>query len=188
MELTFRKIGSADELEPIKDLYLSAFPAHERRTIEGFRQQVEGMEDCAVNVISTPDTVVGFFIQWDFETFGFVEHMAIDTRYRGQKLGQNVLHHITKAYTKPIILEVEPPMDEDSRRRISFYTRNGFQLLDISYVQPSYDGIHVGTEMHLMSNKNTLSKSQVSQFISQIHYAVYGQRDDPDVMPALCSN
>ena len=188
MELTFRKIGSAHELEPIKDLYLSAFPAHERRTIEGFRQQVEGMEGCAVNVISTPDNVVGFFIMWDFETFGFVEHLAIDARYRGQKLGQNVLHHITSAYTKPVILEVEPPMDEDSRRRISFYARNGFQLLDIPYVQPSYDGVQPGSEMLLMTNKNRLSNSQVSQFISQIHYAVYGQRDDPDLMPAQSAN
>ena len=188
MDLTFRKIGSADELEPIKDIYLSAFPPHERRTIEGFRQQVEGMEGCAVHVISTPDTVVGFFILWDFEIFSFVEHMAIDTRYRGQNLGQNVLHHITNAYTKPIILEVEPAMDEDSRRRISFYIRNGFQLLDIPYVQPPYDGVHPGTEMHLMTNTNTFSKSQLSQFIKQIHFAVYGQRDDPDVMPAPCSN
>ncbi|HSV88605.1 MAG TPA: GNAT family N-acetyltransferase [Bacteroidales bacterium] len=188
MELTFRKIGSADGLEPIKDLYLSAFPAHERRTFEGFRQQVEGMEGCAVNVIATPETVVGFFILWDFENFGFIEHMAIEARYRGQKLGQKVLHNIAKGCNKPIILEVEPPIDEDSRRRISFYIRNGFQLLDIPYVQPSYDGVHPGTEMRLMTNNNALSESQLSQFISQIHYAVYGQRDDPDVKPAHCSN
>ena len=181
MELSFCKIGSADELGPIKDLYLTAFPAHERRTYEAFRNQVEIQKDCAVNIISVGESVVGFFTFWEFENFGFVEHMAIESQFRGRKFGEKALYHIAMDCKKPIILEVEPPMNQDSRRRIDFYMRNGFQILDIPYFQPSYDGIHPETEMRLMSNSTAFTQKQLSQYISQIHFAVYGQRDDPDV-------
>jgi len=177
MELIFSKADSANALESIKELYLAAFPAHERRTFHGLIAQVERSTNCSVNAVNTIDGVVGFYTFWDFEAFGFVEHIAIEPRFRGMKLGERTLQHIAAECQKPIVLEVEPPTDEDSRRRIQFYIRNGFQLVDIPYFQPSYTNIGENTDMMLMTNSIHLSHNQLIEAAEQIHQVVYGHKD-----------
>ncbi len=50
-----------------------------------------------------------------------------------------------------MLIEVEKPTDDESRRRISFYEKNGFRLReDINYVQPPYSPEQSGVEITLL--------------------------------------
>jgi hypothetical protein len=54
-----------------------------------------------------------------------------------------------------MILEVEPPVDDISRKRISFYERHGFRRNKyFNYRQPSYAYGLPEVEMELMSRGN----------------------------------
>ncbi len=54
--------------------------------------------------------------------------------------------------TKPPVLEVEPPADEMSERRIGFYERLGLSLrVDYEYIQPAYSEDRKALPMRLMT-------------------------------------
>jgi len=172
LEISFRKIITASELEDIKSLYLSSFPTVERREYSGLIQQLYN-DDCTVNLILANQIVAGFIIVWDFEGFVFAEHFAVKTELRGQKIGERALALIIKNNHKPVILETEPPADDLSKRRLDFYKRNGFHLLKKQYFQPSYDGIKPEIELSLMSTKSDYSNSQIDECVSVIRKKVY---------------
>ena len=68
----------------------------------------------------------GFLAVWEFESFIYIEHFAVDPALRNSGTGSAMLQELVKQYQKPICLEVELPEDELTRRRIGFYERNGF--------------------------------------------------------------
>jgi ribosomal protein S18 acetylase RimI-like enzyme len=172
MEIGFKKISDTSQLNVIKELYCSAFPANERREYSGLVQLLYNAE-CVVNLIFADQKIAGFIIVWEFQNFVFIEHFAIEPELRGQGIGEKSLTIITKNYYKPVILETEPPIDEMSKRRVGFYQRNGFHLLRNQYFQPSYDGIKPKVELRLMSTKSDYSSSQMDECISVIREKVY---------------
>jgi GNAT superfamily N-acetyltransferase len=169
--ITFKKVLSPGMLEPVKDLYLNSFPPEERRTLEGLGNQL--LEPgCSVNVVWKSQMVAGLCIHWDFDELLFVEHIAVQPLLRGQKIGETIMNQITEMTDNPVVLEIEPPLDEWSRRRMNFYIRMGFQLLDVDYLQPSYTVHGLGYPMNLMANK-LLADSEIKRFIAEIYNRVY---------------
>ena len=64
-----------------------------------------------------------------------------------------MLNHLFGTVGENVLIEVEKPTDDESRRRISFYEKNGFRLReDINYVQPPYSPEQSGVEMLLMTH------------------------------------
>ena len=58
---------------------------------------------------------------------------------RNHGCGTQVLKAWLEAKGKPVVLEVELPADDLTRRRVGFYERNGFVLhKDFDYLQPPY--------------------------------------------------
>ena len=78
----------------------------------------------------------GFLAVWEFESFIYIEHFAVDPALRNSGTGSAMLQELVKQYQKPICLEVELPEDELTRRRIGFYERNGFVFNEYPYIQP----------------------------------------------------
>jgi len=174
MEIIFKKLESEPEFEIIKSLYLTAFPPEERREYIELIKHIN-IENCTVTLIYSNQKVAGFFILWNFNDFVFLEHFAIESELRGQGIGERVLSQIRENLNKPVILETEIPADEIAIRRVSFYLRNGFHLLERHYLQPSYDGIKPEVEMKLMSTESDYSETQLDNFISVIRKEVYGK-------------
>lgn len=172
MEISLKKIEEEHEFEAVKGLYLSAFPPEERREYNELKQQLY-VEECAVNLIFANKEIAGFCILWNFTDFVFLEHFAIESALRGQGVGERVLTLIRETFNKPVILETEPPLAEISTCRVNFYLRNGFQILDKPYLQPSYDGIKPEIELKLMSTKPDLTNIQLDGYISVIRKKVY---------------
>lgn len=80
------------------------------------------------NIIFDNETPVGFITYWDFNDFYYVEHFAIDPTLRNGGYGKKTLDYLCKELDRPIVLEVEMPVEEMAKRRINFYQRQGFVL------------------------------------------------------------
>ena len=78
----------------------------------------------------------GFLAVWEFESFTYIEHFAVDPVLRNSGTGSAMLQELVRKYQKQICLEVELPEDELTRRRIGFYERNGFVFNEHPYIQP----------------------------------------------------
>jgi ribosomal protein S18 acetylase RimI-like enzyme len=173
MEIQLKKTATLSELELIRNLYLIAFPANERRSFEGFQQQFIREEACSIFIVKDLKGTVGFCTLWEFDSFSFIEHMAIFPEVRGKKIGEAVLSLLINKRKSPLLLEAEPPADEISRRRISFYQRNGFHLLDKHYIQPSYDGVTPGPELRLMTTQLHMNHEDLERYTEIIKDNVY---------------
>ena len=71
---------------------------------------------------------VGFITYWDFDSFYYVEHFATNPALRNGGYGKRTLEYLCNYLKHPIVLEVERPVEEMAKRRISFYQRQGFTL------------------------------------------------------------
>lgn len=154
----------------IQKLYEDAFPLYERREWSSLLELLPKEEDMHLDLIYSSDGYIGFLIWWQIESSFFIEHFAIDPQLRGKSYGAAVLEHYGKLGA--IILEVEPPDDSYAVRRIGFYERQGYQLLDVTYRQPCYRDVKVSYPMLLMSNTPFL-KNDITTLSGLIKNRVY---------------
>ncbi len=133
-----KRIFVSDELYGwANDLLEQSFPSCERRDDA---EQLKAMLHndyrlCAVMDGQTPVGVVGF---WDAPEFVYFENFCISPQLRNGGYGTQTLAALTNGLNKPLILEVELPVDDITRRRIAFYKRNGMVENPYPHVQPHY--------------------------------------------------
>jgi RimJ/RimL family protein N-acetyltransferase len=172
MRISLRLITSNLELEEIKGIYINSFPANERREFNELEKQLE-KSDNQIFQVRLKQITIGFISLWNFDDFVFVEHIAISSSQRGKGYGKMVVQAVMDTTSKPIVLEVEPPVDEDSIRRVRFYSSLGFSILPQVYMQPSYDGVKPSVELKLMTNYNLPTDIWVMSCIRIIIASVY---------------
>ncbi len=143
---------SADPLlDKVEVTYIKSFPQEERRAFSLVRDLIDSNPYFNVYVFIKGDDYVGFITIWQLDGFDYVEHFAIDPAARNGGIGGKALQSFLDFSEKPIVLEVESPEDEMSRRRIGFYERLGFILDDNHYLQPPYREGDSWLKMFLMS-------------------------------------
>ena len=70
-----------------------------------------------------------------------------------------------------IVLETEPDsLSEIAARRLQFYQRNGFEIVEKNYLQPSYGEGKSSLHLFLMAN---FEPENVETLIQEIHKIVY---------------
>lgn len=119
-------------------LLVDSFPSDEYRSLDQWRSYVSAHPLFTLYLIMDDHMRAGIISIWHFTDFRYVEHFATDAALRGKGYGAEVLKSIIAADDKPVVLEVEMPDNEISRRRIAFYERSGFVILPGHYVQPPY--------------------------------------------------
>lgn len=138
-------------------LYNDSFPENERRLFRDATHVASFIKEKGGKfhafVIKDGDLFLGFLSYWVFKDFVYVEHLAVDPEHRGRNIGRKLLSHLFGTVGNNVLLEVEKPTDEQSRRRIHFYEECGFRMReDINYVQPPYSAEQSGVEMMLMTH------------------------------------
>lgn len=124
--------------DKVYTLLADSFPREERRSREGQERLLDNPRyQIYVPGKDADGTVSGFAAVWDFETFRYLEHFAVDPALRGGGIGSDMLKDLTERGKRRICLEVEPPDTAMAKRRIAFYERNGFFLNPYAYMQPS---------------------------------------------------
>ena len=122
------------------------------------------------NMIESDGELCGLFVYWDMGEFYYLEHLAVAPHMRNRKIGQQVLEHVETSLPGIRLLEVEPAEDELTARRVAFYRRNGYRIVDRSYVQPSYENFGDAAPLWIMGND---TPERLPEFIERIKKEVY---------------
>ncbi len=161
-------------LDQLFHLYVEAFPQEERRDIDQLKYLIENQTKMHFNAIEYAGELCGLFIYWDFGSFFYLEHFAVLPEKRNKKIGEQVLDYAAQQMKAPRILEVEPASNEITARRINYYRRNGYEILEKNYIQPSYrkDSV-MGIPLWVMGNPETIQPDLLKEYIQTIKREVY---------------
>ncbi len=177
--LQCHRITSCDDTSFLKliEVFEASFPENERRPLYWFKELVETephFHCMAYSYDSSSDnhsSLNALLCYWHFDSFIYIEYLATNPSQRNGGMGTRLMQEFLASVEVPVVLEVEPPESELTRRRVGFYERLGFRLLPDDYVQPSY-GVVPGLPLRLMiQGEQTLPTSEI---ISTIHREVYG--------------
>lgn len=114
-----------------------------------------------------PDVPAGIFAYWEFSEVIFGEHLAISQQIQGSGLGKIAISHLkTVAETrkKPILLEIEFPKDNLTKRRESFYKRLDFKINPYEHFQPCYHKGDEPVEMLIMTWPREVDEATYERF------------------------
>ncbi|MDD6778667.1 MAG: GNAT family N-acetyltransferase [Bacteroidales bacterium] len=141
-------------LADIQALYESAFPADERRDFGLVRELLAKGGEFHIRVATEAATgrMAAFLSYWDFGEFTYIEHLAVESHLRGKGLGHLIIGDFVDNVSRRMVLEVEPPTDVTTRKRIAFYESLGMVLWpDFPYIQPPYAPHLSPVELRLMT-------------------------------------
>lgn len=147
------KVKEVDDplLDKVKGTYKASFPPCERRKFEEVKELLKENPRLTIEAFMHDGQYAGFITSWHLEDFFYVEHFAIEEKMRNRQIGTQVLTHFISERDKPVVLEVEIPEEEMSRRRIGFYERIGFVLDRHVSPHPPYQEGEAGIELHVMA-------------------------------------
>lgn len=143
-------------------LYEASFPIEERRD-SSEQQRVLSKEDYHFDLIMQQNSFIGIMLYWETNDFIFLEHFATLHELRGQGYGKQALD-LLKAKEKTILLEIEPPIDNNSQRRYGFYLRNGFIMNPYYHIQAKYRLGAEDFELKILSYPDILAKEEYRSF------------------------
>ena len=115
----------------------------------------------------------GFLAVWEFESFIYIEHFAVDPALRNSGTGSAMLKELVKQYQKLICLEVELPEDELTRRRIGFYERNGFVFNEYPYIQPPISKGKSPVPLRIMTYGEAITRETFEAMKNVLYRSVY---------------
>ena len=143
-------------------LYKKSFPSHEQREIES-QKEILNDEEYHFDLIYDNDTFIGIVLYWETLNYIYIEHFCIEPNMRNKKYGETALE-LLKKKNKTIILEIDPPIDEISIRRKSFYNRVGYKENTFNHIHPPYNNLNSGHVLSVMSYPNLLSQIEYDNF------------------------
>ena len=161
-------------LDKVENTYNDSFPEAERRAFSLVRELVKDEPRFTVYTLFKDQVYAGFITAWSFGTFIYVEHFAIDASARNGGIGGESMKQFMALCDAPVVLEVEMPTEEMSKRRIGFYERLGYVLDDHVYFQPPYRQGEPLLEMRLMTYGAIDLKQSFEEVKNCIHRYVYG--------------
>ena len=106
------------------ELYGMSFPYNEQREPDS-QAKIMSDPEYHFELIYDEGRFVGEVLSWENADFIYIEHFCMLPDVRGRGCGARALE-LLRARGKTIILEIDPPVDDISRRRKGFYERNGF--------------------------------------------------------------
>ncbi|MEL7588502.1 MAG: GNAT family N-acetyltransferase [Prolixibacteraceae bacterium] len=160
-----------ERLEPLLKLYADSFPFEERRSEDQLKGMI-GHDKMSLIGLHAGEQLVGFLIWWDFVSFGYIEHLAIFPELRGRNTGAEALKQIRTKAPKTL-LEAEKPDNKMSERRIGFYRRNGFDVVEPHYLQPPYRKGGIPISMYLLSDFPHWNTEELEAAVHLIRKEVY---------------
>ena len=143
-------------------LYAESFPLHEQRLLPSQRA-ILGDTRYRFELVCDGADWVGLLLCWETTDFVYVEHFCIRPDKRNRQYGAQALHLLT-AEGKPVILEIDPPVDEISRRRAGFYARCGFAENPYPHVHPPYRAGREGHALRVLSSPQALDEQSYGAF------------------------
>lgn len=149
-------------------LYEASFPACERRSERDYAAAL-GDERLHAESVCDGERFVGLLFWWQAaEGYAYLEHLAVEPVLRGHNYGARILHDLCSRAGR-VVLEIDPPEDEISRRRRGFYERNGFVYNEYDYIHPSYSRPPQPHRLMVMSYPAAIAPAEFEAFRTFAH-------------------
>lgn len=153
------------------NMYEDSFPYKERRSLADHLQAL-GDPLFEADGVWTDHGLAAILYHWDCGNgVRYVEHLAVSPSLRGQNMGSKTLTAFCE-HAGRVILEIDPPVDDISIRRLHFYQRLGFIENPQKYLHPSFREPFVTHQLVLMSYPAPLTNDEARQFADFIRETV----------------
>lgn len=165
------------EFDKVFELMQKSFPESEYRPYEKQLKLLNVEEYTLHTKYNEKGELIAFIALWDFPEFAFIEHLAVSPLCRGMGIGTKVMKEIIKRYHKPIILEIEPPKDDITTKRLKFYERLGFNICSFEYYQKPLREGQEKLRLNLMSYPITLDRETFEKINEYLRNKTYKKID-----------
>ena len=165
-------ILSINDFDRIYEIMEKSFPFNEVRLKEGQRALFEN-ENYMVFGLIEGDIITSVAAVWELDEIIFLEHLATDPNYRNQGRGKLLLEEIIKSTDKTLCLEVEPPVDELTARRVDFYKRCGMCFNSYHYMQPALGKGLDAIKLFIMTSQNEVDENEFNKIKNALYTKVY---------------
>lgn len=150
--------------EQVWRLYVDSFPEWDRRRISSHDRATED-DDFHTYISIDNGHLQGLIFYWEYDSTIYIEHLAINPLMQGRSIGSQIVRDLIEENPDcTVILEIEPPADDLSVRRLGFYERLGFAANGFDYTHPSYSKNGKAHEMKIMSYPKPLSQEEFDRF------------------------
>lgn len=168
------KKSKEKDFDKIYEIMKLSFPRDEYRPYERQKALLEE-EAYQIYVLSDDEAggIKGFITIWEYEKLAFVEHLAVDPKYRNSGLGSVILKEAADMTGKMMCLEVELPEAEIAARRIGFYKRNGYYLNEYPYLQPALAEGQNPVPLFIMTTQKSVTKEEFEAIKELLYTKVY---------------
>lgn len=163
----------ADRAREIFEIMEKSFPLTEYRTEA---EQAALFEKPYYRVFAHTEggRAIGFIAVWQFPALTFIEHLATLPEARNRGIGAELVSFICSSSEQVVCLEVEPPEDELTRRRVGFYERCGMHLNGYPYIQPSISAGREPIPLRIMTSGREVGASEYEDIRDLLYREVYG--------------
>lgn len=144
------------------EIYQYSFPTNEKRTLKEQKEIIE-KNNYYFNIFVKNDSVIAILLYFKIKEDIYIEHFAINNKYRNQHLGSEILKEFISK-NKNIILEIDLLEDEISVKRLEFYKRLGFKNSDFKHYQVPFRKNQKELELILLNNKKSFIKEDYELF------------------------
>lgn len=153
------------------DLYVVSFPIFEQRSAA---QQADAFqsEQYKLLAFTEGEAFLGFISYWEFDTYCYVEHFAVNAELRGKGYGSTMLREFQQSTGKLILLEIDPITDSVSEARLRFYKKCGFHENPYPHRHPAYRGEYHPHPLIVLTSKRAMSKEEYQMFYKDLKETV----------------
>lgn len=161
--------------EDVFNLMQESFPETEYRTYENQKKLLQDQRYEIIEFRDDAKNLIAFIAVWNFETFCFIEHLAVSSKCRGMGIGSKIMKDFIAKSNSKIILEIEIPSDEISKKRFKFYEKLGFKMNHSEYAQPPLRKGAPAVKLNILSYPEKLSIKEFENIQNKLYSDVYKQ-------------
>lgn len=148
------------DFDEVFSIMKRSFPQEEMRNYEG-QKALLNRDDYFIKTYIHKQQLAGFCAYYTCDEFIYIEHLACNPEVRGLGIGTKIVQSILTDFNDQIIiLEVEPPVDKVTKKRVRFYEKLGFILNPYYHFQPSLNEGMDGVELKIMSSISLTEEKQ----------------------------
>lgn len=159
-------------------LMQKSFPKNEYRNYENQRKLLQNPHYNISPYFNDKNELIAFIAVWDFSSFKFVEHIAVSEACRGMGIGTKIMEDLLKSSRSDVILEIEPPKDEVTIKRLHFYERLGFRLNEFPYFQLPLNRGDKKIPLCILSYPQKITEQKFENIKNTIYSNVYSENND----------
>ncbi len=163
-----------DEIFPLLE---EAFPVTELRIQEDQRNLLQ-KEAYRLYGVRKDGRFAAVFATWEIDDFLYIEHFAVREDCRNGGYGGMLLDRLLEEKGRPMVLEVEVPEDDLTRRRVGFYERHGLVYNEYPYLQPPLRKGNELLPLRFMTYPAAVDEQTYERYKKQMYQIVYQYEGD----------